>query len=124
MRLLSLTFGRACSMIVCMSQEACAMGKAMPKLDEELCNRCGLCVQACPCGSVELDEESIIFSCPDVCATATEMCDCGCVCEEVCPTGAIAVAFEIVLGEGEKAKSGKPQEGLRSTWGKANGKDL
>jgi formate hydrogenlyase subunit 6/NADH:ubiquinone oxidoreductase subunit I len=37
------------------------------------------------------------------------------VCEEVCPTGAISVAFEIVLGEGDKSEAIK---------GKANGKDL
>jgi formate hydrogenlyase subunit 6/NADH:ubiquinone oxidoreductase subunit I len=44
-----------------------------------------------------------------------EKCDCGCLCEEACPTGAISVAFEIVLSEGEKSKA---------TRGKVNGKDL
>jgi Fe-S-cluster-containing hydrogenase component 2 len=92
------------------------MDRTMPQLNEQLCNRCGLCIAACPCGSVELYENSVFFSCPEVCASAaTRTCDCGCLCEEVCPTGAISVAFEIVLGEGEKSKATK---------GSANGKDL
>jgi Fe-S-cluster-containing hydrogenase component 2 len=92
------------------------MGRTRPQLNEQLCNRCGLCLAACPCGAVELQEETVVFACPEVCATeATETCDCGGLCEEVCPTGAISVAFEIVLGEGEKPKAAK---------GRANGKDL
>jgi Fe-S-cluster-containing hydrogenase component 2 len=84
------------------------MDKSMPQLNEQLCNRCGLCIAACPCGSVELHEESVLFSCPEACTAAPKAaCDCGCVCEEVCPTGAISVAFEIVLGEGEKPKATK-----------------
>jgi Fe-S-cluster-containing hydrogenase component 2 len=81
------------------------MDKTLPQLDQELCSRCGLCIAACPCGSVELKEKSVRFSCPEACAsTATQTCDCGCLCEEVCPSGAISVAFDIVLGEGEKSK--------------------
>jgi Fe-S-cluster-containing hydrogenase component 2 len=92
------------------------MDKSMPQLNEQLCNRCGLCIAVCPCGSVELYEESVLFSCPEACSTeAKATCDCGSLCEEVCPTGAISVAFEIVLGEGEKSKA---------TRGKTNGKDL
>jgi formate hydrogenlyase subunit 6/NADH:ubiquinone oxidoreductase subunit I len=98
-----------------MLQEASAMEKTVPQLDEQLCNLCGLCVDVCPCGSVELDEQSLLFSCPDVCERQTEKCNCGCLCEEACPTGAISVAFEIVLDEGDKA---------RSIRGKADGKDL
>ena len=92
------------------------MDKSLPQLDKQLCNRCGLCIDVCPCGSVELQEKSVLFTCPETCASeTTTTCDCGCLCEEVCPTGAISVAFEIVLGEGGKAKTTK---------GKANGKDL
>jgi Fe-S-cluster-containing hydrogenase component 2 len=92
------------------------MDRIKPQLDEQLCDRCGLCVAACPCGAIELQEQGVLFTCPDVCATAVaEACDCGGVCEEVCPTGAISVAFEIVLGEGEKPKAAK---------GRANGEDL
>jgi Fe-S-cluster-containing hydrogenase component 2 len=92
------------------------MDKSMPQLNEQLCNRCGLCIAVCPCGSVELQEKRVLFSCPEACIReGTATCECGCLCEEVCPTGAISVAFEIVLGEGEESEATK---------GKANGKDL
>jgi ferredoxin len=77
------------------------MDRVLPQLDEQLCTRCGLCVEACPCGAAELGETGVTFSCPDACTDA-ETCDCGCLCEEVCPAGAISIAFEIVLGEGER----------------------
>ncbi len=89
------------------------MERIMPQLNEQLCSQCGLCVSACPCGSVKLDEGGARFSCPETCATSEAgTCDCGCLCEEVCPTGAISVAFEIVLGEDDEPKT---------TRGKANG---
>jgi len=92
------------------------MDRNLPQLDEELCSRCGLCVSACPCSSVELEEDKVLFSCPEVCSGAVKQaCSCGCLCEEVCPTGAISVSFEIVLDEGDKSGSRK---------GKTNGKDL
>jgi formate hydrogenlyase subunit 6/NADH:ubiquinone oxidoreductase subunit I len=92
------------------------MDRSMPRLNEQLCNRCGLCVSVCPCGSVELGEHSVLFSCPEVCTRAeTEACNCRCLCEEVCPTGAISIAFEIMLGEDEKSNAAK---------GRASGKDL
>ena len=68
---------------------------ALPKVDESLCTLCGLCVEACPCHAVKLGERGPIFTCPE---TGTEALDCRCLCEEVCPTGAITCAFEITLG--------------------------
>jgi formate hydrogenlyase subunit 6/NADH:ubiquinone oxidoreductase subunit I len=72
----------------------------LPQLDETLCNLCGLCVEACPCHAVKLGERGPIFDCPEVCPEtgAPEVC---CLCEEVCPTGAITCAFEIVLETGD-----------------------
>ena len=73
---------------------------ALPQVDETRCNLCGLCVEACPCHAVELGEQGPIFSCPEVCLclrTGGEAFDCCCLCEEVCPTGAITCAFGIVL---------------------------
>ena len=74
---------------------------ALPQVDEARCTLCGLCVEACPCHAVKLGERGPVFTCPEVCLsllTRTEAFDCLCVCEEVCPSGAIACAFEIVLG--------------------------
>lgn len=81
------------------------MDKALPEVNSELCSRCGLCVEACPCGSVEL-QERVIFSCPEVCpGEVGPSCDCGCLCEEACPTGALSCAFDIVLGGDQETGS-------------------
>jgi formate hydrogenlyase subunit 6/NADH:ubiquinone oxidoreductase subunit I len=73
---------------------------ALPQVDETFCNLCGLCVDACPCRAVKLGERGPIFDCPEVC-TAIEGPDVCCLCEEVCPTGAITCVFEIVLETGD-----------------------
>jgi formate hydrogenlyase subunit 6/NADH:ubiquinone oxidoreductase subunit I len=73
---------------------------ALPQVEETRCTLCGLCVEACPCHAVTLGEQEPVFACPEGCpghCTDTEALDCSCLCEEVCPTGAIACAFEIVL---------------------------
>jgi uncharacterized Fe-S center protein len=69
---------------------------ALPQVDETRCTLCGLCVEACCCQAVELVEGRPVFACPDH-PTCNGTSDCFCLCEEVCPTGAIACAFEIVL---------------------------
>ena len=73
---------------------------ALPQVDETRCTLCGLCVEACPCHAVELGERGPIFSCPQACPSigvCAEGADGYYLCEEVCPTGAITCAFEIVL---------------------------
>ncbi|MEE9616519.1 MAG: 4Fe-4S binding protein [Anaerolineae bacterium] len=73
---------------------------ALPQVDETRCTLCGLCVEACSCHAVELEERGPVFACPEACLhTRAEACDCCCLCEEVCPTGAITCAFEIVGSE-------------------------
>jgi formate hydrogenlyase subunit 6/NADH:ubiquinone oxidoreductase subunit I len=73
---------------------------ALPQVDETRCTLCGLCVEACPCHAVKLGERRPMFDCPEVCPGTgrPEVC---CLCEEVCPTGAITCAFEIVLENGD-----------------------
>ncbi len=70
----------------------------MPKVNEELCIKCGMCVEACPCGALSLSEEGLRFGCPSNCSLSPS-----CIggpaflfpCEEACPTGALSFAFEI-----------------------------
>lgn len=62
----------------------------LPQVDEALCTLCGLCIEACPCGAVEMGGSGPLFACP-------ETDGCWCLCEEVCPNDAITCAFEIVL---------------------------
>jgi formate hydrogenlyase subunit 6/NADH:ubiquinone oxidoreductase subunit I len=81
---------------------------ALPQVDETRCTLCGLCVEACPCQAIELGEKGPVFACPESCphtAPCDEALGCSCLCEEVCPTGAITCAFEIVL-EAEQSKDG------------------
>ena len=73
------------------------MAWANPQVDKNLCNLCGLCVEACSCQAVKMEEQKLVFTCQEACRNnATDDCDCWCVCEEVCPTGALTCAFEIV----------------------------
>lgn len=74
------------------------MAQSLTQVDENLCTLCGLCVDACPCGAVQLVDEQLIFSCQEACChICLEAIDDWCLCEEVCPTGAITCAFEIVV---------------------------
>lgn len=68
---------------------------ALPEVDATRCTLCGLCVRACPCQAVKLGKQGPVFSCPEVCDSTGEADD-WCICEEVCPTGALACAFEII----------------------------
>jgi len=78
---------------------------ALPQVDETRCTLCGLCMETCPCHAVQLGEREPVFACPEACLhTRAETCDCYCLCEEVCPTGAITCAFEIVGSEQDYTK--------------------
>lgn len=80
------------------------MKMPLPQVNEELCIRCGLCVEACACPAVELGERGPVFHCGEVsCPVDLEGMECDCRCEEVCPTGAIQCAYEIVLGDSQRA---------------------
>ncbi len=80
---------------------------AMPQVDTTRCTLCGLCVEACPCHAVKLGDQGPIFSCPEVCPGACPVSSGGCcLCEEVCPTGAITWAFEIVAEADQDKEKG------------------
>ena len=65
----------------------------LPQVDDSRCTLCGLCVKVCSCQAVKLGERGPVFACHHACA---DDCNYWCLCEEVCPTGAITCAFEIV----------------------------
>ena len=80
------------------------MSKMLPQIDQELCTRCGLCVEACGCGSLEMGAKGPTLRCADDSSvTCPEDIDCRVLCEEVCPTGALQCEFEIVLGPKHRA---------------------
>jgi ferredoxin len=75
-----------------------------PQVDESRCTLCGLCVELCPGHAVEMGERGPVFDCPELCPihqNGAVALDFFCLGEEVCPTGAIAFSFEIVLEIGQ-----------------------
>jgi formate hydrogenlyase subunit 6/NADH:ubiquinone oxidoreductase subunit I len=82
------------------------MCKAPPRVDKDLCTRCGLCVEACTCDSLRMGEQGLELACKDSTSVAcSPSAECECLCEEVCPTGAIQCEFEIVLEDDSLADS-------------------
>lgn len=78
------------------------MVAVLPVVDRELCDRCGLCVEGCPCHAIEMTRDGPVFHCSEECVNSSA-CAAGCsmLCEEVCPVGAISCGFEIVMGDGD-----------------------
>ncbi len=62
----------------------------MPVVYKDKCNGCGLCVSVCYCNALILVGGVVIVVETEDCSWCTE-------CEAVCPTGAIACPFEIVI---------------------------
>ncbi len=78
------------------------MSNPLPQINQQLCNLCGLCVEACNCRSLEMGEQGPVFHCaeePEV--ACAEEARCHCLCEEVCPTGAIQCSYEILLEDSQ-----------------------
>lgn len=74
--------------------------EATCRIEKSRCNTCGLCIEACPCHAVEMGEKGLVFHCPDHCVPLCHQGykGCGCICEEICPTGALTCSFAIVAG--------------------------
>ena len=64
----------------------------MPLIDREKCNGCGLCISVCSNNGLVLVDNIVAIVGTVECVWCLE-------CEVVCPTGAIACPFEIVLEE-------------------------
>ena len=64
----------------------------MPEIDLEKCTGCGLCIDVCSCHALTIVENVVTI-------IETEECGWCAQCEVVCPTGAIACPFEIVVEE-------------------------
>lgn len=64
----------------------------VPIVDEDLCDGCGVCVDACHTNAVALVNGKAVFVNPDNCDYCTD-------CESLCPKGAIRCPLEIVVAE-------------------------
>ena len=61
---------------------------ALPTINMDRCDGCGLCVDYCPTDAAEMIEAQPSIVRPEDCAY------CG-LCEETCPHGAIELSYEI-----------------------------
>lgn len=62
----------------------------MPKIDQEKCDGCGLCVDVCRCGA-------IVFVSGVVTIIESKFCGWCLQCELICPRDAISCPYEIVI---------------------------
>lgn len=63
----------------------------LPRIDIAKCIGCELCVRVCPNGALGLVNNAPAVTSPDA-------CDYTGACQEICPTGAISLTFEIIFG--------------------------
>lgn len=62
----------------------------LPKIDEAKCIGCELCVRQCPTQALVMIDEMPVVVEPDLCNYSG-------VCQEICPTEAISLTYEIVF---------------------------
>ena len=61
----------------------------MPEIDHDKCTGCDLCVRHCPHQALAMAGGRLVVSAPDNCDY------CG-ICQDICPTTAINLVYEIV----------------------------
>jgi ferredoxin len=72
--------------------------RPIPLIDLQKCDRCGLCVHACPTEALGLQDGKAVVADPLACEYSG-------LCEAVCPVQAITRPFEIVVAGEEKTSS-------------------
>ena len=61
---------------------------ALPEIDPERCNGCGVCVVRCPTQALAMMGKLAFIARPENCMYSA-------ICEEICPTGAISLPYYI-----------------------------
>ena len=65
--------------------------QSLPIINKQKCTLCGQCVDICPEGVLELEEDTLVIANPQNCTYCTT-------CEETCPEGAVRCEFVILWG--------------------------
>ena len=79
------------------------MKRQIVRIDEELCNGCGLCVTPCAEGAIEIVNGKARV-------VRDELCDGAGFCLAVCPTGALTVETREAVAFDEHAAEAKMEE--------------
>ena len=66
------------------------MALALPEIAVPRCTACGSCIETCHVDALTMVDSVAVVSSPERCDYCTE-------CEMVCPEGAIACPFELVI---------------------------
>lgn len=74
--------------ILMAGKEISMADRILPVINKQKCILCGLCVDACPEGVLDLQEGELAFANPQDCVYCAT-------CEETCPEGAVRCEFEI-----------------------------
>jgi formate hydrogenlyase subunit 6/NADH:ubiquinone oxidoreductase subunit I len=73
-------------------KKAQAISNFLPQIDAAKCIGCELCVKLCPNQTLAMLDNLAIVAKP-------EACDYNGVCQEICPTDAITLTYEIIFPE-------------------------
>jgi formate hydrogenlyase subunit 6/NADH:ubiquinone oxidoreductase subunit I len=73
----------------------------LPQIDADKCIGCELCVRLCPNGALALVNELAVVAVPQACTYNG-------ICQEICPTEAVSLTYEIVFPNEKGADSGSP----------------
>ena len=61
----------------------------LPEINMQRCDQCGICVEQCPTGAVEMGPRGPFFARPADCTYCA-------LCDAICPQRAITCTYEIV----------------------------
>jgi len=71
----------------------------LPQIDLALCIGCELCVKLCPTNTLAMVQDIPTVSAPEACTYTGA-------CQEICPSEAISLTYEIVFSRERKTKKG------------------
>ena len=71
----------------------------LPQIDLAICIGCELCVKLCPNNTLAMVQDIPTVSAPEACTYTGA-------CQEICPSEAISLTYEIVFSRGKKNTQG------------------